>query len=87
MEYRGQEPSVVHGSLHGPGYSGGSAITSRYDARRRGGFNDDFHVFAVEWATDRITWFVDGVDLPDRHARATARRAGAGSSTIPSSSS
>ena len=59
MEYRGQEPSVVHGSLHGPGYSGGGAETSRYvlsGAR----FDTGFHVFAVEWSTERIEWFVDG---------------------------
>ena len=30
MEYRGQEPSIVHGSLHGPGYSGGDAVTHRF---------------------------------------------------------
>ena len=60
MEYRGQEPTVVHGSLHGPGYSGGEALTSRYELVR-GAFDTDFHVFAVEWEADRITWLVDGV--------------------------
>lgn len=59
MEYRGQEPDVVHGSLHGPGYSGGSAITRSFDSGGPG-FDADFHVFAVEWDSDRITWFVDG---------------------------
>jgi len=61
MEYRGQEPRVVVGSLHGPGYSGGSAITTRYQLPGAAGFDQDFHVFAVEWVDDRITWSVDGV--------------------------
>jgi beta-glucanase (GH16 family) len=60
MEYRGQEPRVVHGSLHGPGYSGGSALTSRFELTQ-GAFDTDFHVFAVEWEPERITWLVDGV--------------------------
>jgi beta-glucanase (GH16 family) len=58
MEYRGQEPNIVHGSLHGPGYSGGSALTQRYE-RSGDGFDADFHVFAVQWSADRITWMVD----------------------------
>uniref|UniRef100_A0A832MNX6 Glycoside hydrolase family 16 protein n=1 Tax=Eiseniibacteriota bacterium TaxID=2212470 RepID=A0A832MNX6_UNCEI len=60
MEYRGQEPRVVHGSVHGPGYSGGSAITRRFDLPV-GTFDGDFHVFAVDWAPERITWLVDGI--------------------------
>ncbi len=58
MEYRGQEPHVVHGSLHGPGYSGGAALTSRYNLSGDG-FDADFHVFAIEWTATTITWFVD----------------------------
>jgi len=59
MEYRGQEPKVIHGSLHGPGYSGGSAVTQRYDLPGTQGFDGDFHVFAIEWNSDSITWMVD----------------------------
>ena len=58
MEYRGQEPSVTHGSLHGPGYYGGDAITRRYLLGGEG-FDAGFHVFAVEWSENRITWLVD----------------------------
>ena len=49
MEYRGQEPNVVLGSLHGPGYSGGQAISRRH-VLAGAGFDADFHVFAVEWS-------------------------------------
>ncbi len=58
MEYRGQEPKIVHGSLHGPGYAGGEALTASFRLDN-GGFDGNFHVFAVEWSTERITWFVD----------------------------
>lgn len=59
MEYRGHEPRVLHGSLHGPGHFGDSAVT-RSHVLGQGGFNLGFHVFAVEWSAEAITWFVDG---------------------------
>lgn len=60
MEFRGQEPSTVIGSLHGPGYSGGNARTSSrtLTATR---FDNSFHVFAVEWTADKIEHYVDGI--------------------------
>lgn len=61
MEYRGQEPQIAIGSLHGPGYSAGAAISNKYRLPGEKGFNESFHVFAVEWDPSRITWFVDDV--------------------------
>ncbi len=58
MEYRGQEPRVVLGSVHGPGYSGGNAITRRYELQQAR-FDDDFHEFSIEWSDARIDFFVD----------------------------
>lgn len=60
MEYRGQEPGIVHGSAHGPGYSGGNARTRSYTLPNGGRFDTGFHVFAVEWKTNQITYLVDG---------------------------
>jgi beta-glucanase (GH16 family) len=60
MEARGQEPAVVHGSLHGPGYSGGEAITQSYTLPNGARFDQDFHVFSVEWEESRIAFEVDG---------------------------
>lgn len=60
MEARGQEPSWIFGSLHGPGYSGGSGITRRYGLPNDR-FDTGFHTFAVEWDEGRIDWSVDGV--------------------------
>ncbi len=58
MEYRGQEPNLIHGSVHGPGYSGGAAVTESFGfAKDR--FDVDFHVFAIEWGEEYIDYFVD----------------------------
>ncbi len=59
MENIGREPDIVHGTLHGPGYSGADGI-GRADTLPTGAVADDFHVFAVEWAPRDIRWFVDG---------------------------
>lgn len=58
MEYRGQQPSIVHGSLHGPGYSGAQAITQGF-ALNGATFDTAFHLFAIEWKEDLISWYVD----------------------------
>ncbi len=60
MEYRGQEPNIIHGSLHGPGYSGGSPITKSFGFENDR-FDTDFHVFAVEWGEGFIHFYVDDV--------------------------
>ena len=59
MEYRGQEPRIVLGSLHGPGYSGGNAISGSYTLPGSAGFDAGFHTFAIEWEEDFVTWLVD----------------------------
>jgi len=59
MENIGREPGVVHGSLHGPGYSGGSPLTGTYTLPAGQKFADDFHIFAVEWEPAAIRFFVD----------------------------
>ncbi len=57
MENVGFEPNSVHGTIHGPGYSGAGGIGAAYSGPN---FSDDFHTFAVDWSTDRIVWSVDG---------------------------
>jgi beta-glucanase (GH16 family) len=59
LENFGRELASVHGSLHGPGYSGVNAFTRRYDLPAGDRFDAGFHTFAVEWSSDRINWFVD----------------------------
>jgi beta-glucanase (GH16 family) len=58
MENIGREPAIVHGTLHGPNYSGASGIGGQYTLAT-GVFSNDYHVFAVEWYPDHISWFVD----------------------------
>jgi beta-glucanase (GH16 family) len=60
MEYRGQQPTIIHGSVHGPGYSGGNAVTRTYQLTGAR-FDTKFHVFAIEWGPDFIDFFVDDV--------------------------
>ena len=60
MENIGREPNRVHGTLHGPGYSGGNPITGSYAHPQNWSFADDFHTFAIDWSPNSITWLVDG---------------------------
>jgi beta-glucanase (GH16 family) len=60
MENIGREPAIVHGTVHGPGYSGGNGIGGPDSLPGSAAFADDFHVYAVEWTTNQIKWFVDG---------------------------
>lgn len=59
MEMRGQDPTIIHGSLHGPGYFAGNPISGSY-ALKNARFDTDFYVYAVEWFPDRIDFFVNG---------------------------
>ncbi|HPU57416.1 MAG TPA: glycoside hydrolase family 16 protein, partial [Verrucomicrobiota bacterium] len=60
MENIGKEPTLVHGTIHGPGYSGGNAVGGQYSHPDNAPFADDFHIYAVEWTTNLIQWFVNG---------------------------
>jgi beta-glucanase (GH16 family) len=58
MEQRGQESAITHGSVHGPGYSGGNAKTKAFGLMS-GRFDTEFHVYAIEWGEDYIDFFID----------------------------
>jgi beta-glucanase (GH16 family) len=60
MENIGKEATIVHGTAHGPGYSGGNGIGGPYSLASGGAFADDFHIYALEWTTNALKWFVDG---------------------------
>jgi beta-glucanase (GH16 family) len=61
MENIGKEPSIVHGTFHGPGYSGASGITGSYALPNGQKFSNDFHTFAVEWEPNVMRFYVDGL--------------------------
>jgi beta-glucanase (GH16 family) len=60
MEHIGREPSLVHGTIHGPGHSGASGIGAPYTLPGGKRFAHDYHTFAVEWEAGEIRWYVDG---------------------------
>ena len=60
MENVGKEPNTLYGTIHGPGYSGGSAISGN---RVLGApLGDAFHSYAVEWSPNLIIWYLDGAE-------------------------
>ena len=59
MENIGKEPALVHGTIHGPGYSGDKGISSPFALPDTARFADDFHIYAVEWEPKAIRFYVD----------------------------
>jgi beta-glucanase (GH16 family) len=60
MENIGKEPDTVHGTMHGPGYSGAQGPSGLFRLKNQESFADEFHVYAVEWEANEIRWYVDG---------------------------
>ena len=58
MEYRGQEPNIVHGSVHGPGYSAGNAITKSFELNNDR-LDTGFHTYGIEWNENYINFYID----------------------------
>ena len=73
FENIGKEPNIVHGTMHGPGYSGANGIGGPFALPGGERFADGFHLFAVEWEPNVIRWYVDNqlyktntpADLPE----------------------
>ena len=55
MENIGKEASTIHGTVHGPGYSGAKSISAARTLSRSG-----FHVYGIEWSAQSIKFLVDG---------------------------
>lgn len=58
LEFLGHDTDTVHGTVHGPGYSGANGVTRSYSLEE-GDFSDDYHVYGIEWQPEQIQWFVD----------------------------
>ena len=54
----GSAPTLTHGALHGPGYSGDRHFNGTYDLGEAA--DARYHVYAVEWTPDELRWSVDG---------------------------
>ena len=60
MENVGKEPATVHGSLHGPStVRPTSDLTSIFSLPASQNFADDFHLYAVEWDSEIVRFYVD----------------------------
>jgi len=57
MENIGREPRIVHGTIHGPGYSGSGGVGGSHTVQTN--LANAFHVFAVEWEPNVIRWYLD----------------------------
>jgi beta-glucanase (GH16 family) len=74
MENVGYEPGAVHGTVHGPGYSGAQGMSAAATLPNGAAWADAYHVFGVDWRPGSVTWLVDGV------AQRTVTRADVGTS-------
>jgi len=68
MEHLGHDPGRVYGTLHGPGYSGGSGLSASTTLPNGASLSDNYHVFAVDWTPTGFVWSLDGVPYAMRKA-------------------
>jgi len=61
MENIGREPGTVHGTVHGPGYSGSNGIGGPYTLPNNQAFYSAYHTFGVQWNTNNVSFSVDGI--------------------------
>ncbi len=60
VEVVGHEPHKLHGTLHGPGYSGPTGLSKSTTLPGNTSLADGYHVYAIEWSPGRIEWSLDG---------------------------
>lgn len=60
MEYLGHQTNTAYGTIH---YSLNGSHNFEGDnyVLPSGGYNDAFHTFTIEWESDEIRWYIDGV--------------------------
>ncbi|HVJ08037.1 MAG TPA: glycoside hydrolase family 16 protein [Acidisarcina sp.] len=58
METIGSTPSVNHGSVHGPGFTGG-ILGQSYTLPGTAKFSDDFHIYGMIWTAKKIAYYID----------------------------
>jgi len=60
MENIGKEPGILHGSVHGPGYSDGHSLTGTHALPKGEKLSDNFHVYGMVWTKESIEFLFDG---------------------------
>ncbi|WP_236796793.1 glycoside hydrolase family 16 protein [Amycolatopsis sp. GM8] len=71
METVGFDMGTNHGSLHGPGYSGGNPLTGTYTLPGGAQLSSDYHTYAVDWGPGGVVWSLDGMAV-ENHLRSDA---------------
>jgi beta-glucanase (GH16 family) len=61
MESRGSDPTRVEGTIHYGGTWPNNVYTGAPYIFPNGGLATNFHTYMVEWSTNSLKWFVDGV--------------------------
>jgi len=51
--------TTVYSTLHGPGYSGAHALSTKFELPGGEAIDAGFHVYAVEWAPEAIRFYFD----------------------------
>lgn len=59
FEGTGNEPTIVRGTLHGPGFSGDEGVTAATTFPVA--LSEGFNTYGLLWLPDRIEWFINGV--------------------------
>jgi beta-glucanase (GH16 family) len=59
MEVVNKSPATAYGTAHGPGYSGANGLQGSVTLSS-GSFDQAYHIFAVDWSPNQITWSCDG---------------------------
>ena len=59
MEMLGNAPQTVYGTLHYVNED--NELRSSGDSKSlvQGKYSDDYHIYAIEWTPEKITWFID----------------------------
>lgn len=59
MEFKGQEPHRIHGTLHfGDVWPNNRFATKVFD-KPEVDFSKDFHTYSIDWREGKITWLID----------------------------
>jgi beta-glucanase (GH16 family) len=61
MEAKGRFPNVASGAIHYSSDGTGGHHTFQTRENQNFGSIDEFHVYAVEWTNEKITWIYDGI--------------------------
>jgi beta-glucanase (GH16 family) len=58
MENIGSRLDTVRGTIHGPGYCRDDSVGADFTLKGHV-FSNDFHIYAIEWDSEKIDWYVD----------------------------